>query len=321
MNPQKRKIAVASLSVVSNSTLVIFKLMVGIMTGAVSIISEAIHSGIDLLAALIALFSVRTASKPADEDHPFGHGKVENISGTIEALLIFIAAGWIIYEAVDKFRHPQPIEMIGWGIAIMLISSAVNLIVSHYLFKVGRETDSIALQADAWHLRTDVYTSAGVMGSLLIIWAGGLFVPAAGLHWIDPAAAFVVALLIIRAAYRLTIHSARDLMDAPLPSEEERIIKGLIADMYPDIHGFHKLRTRKAGSNRFIEFHIKVDPTMTVEESHNLAHRVNDIIETHFNGSHVTIHTEPCDGHCDRECISGCLLTEKQRAEIRKKPR
>lgn len=321
MDPQKRKIAVAFLSVVSNSALVILKLVVGIMTGAVSIISEAIHSGIDLLAALIAFFSVRTASKPADKTHPFGHGKVENVSGTIEALLIFVAAGWIIYEAAEKFIHPQPIETIGWGIAVMLLSSVVNIIVSHFLFKVGRETDSIALQADAWHLRTDVYTSAGVMGALLIIWMGGFFLPAVNLDWVDPAAALIVALLIIHAAYRLTIHSARDLLDVPLPSDEEKIIKGLIADMYPDLHGFHKLRTRKAGSNRFIEFHIKVDPAMTVEESHDLAHRVTDVIEAHFNGSHVTIHTEPCDGICDRECTSGCLLSEDQRAKIRRASR
>ena len=134
------------------------------MIGSVSVISEAIHSGVDLLAAVIALFAVRKSAKPADEDHPFGHDKVENISGTVEALLIFLAAGWIIFEAVKKLIDPEPLDEAGWGVAVMLLSVAANIIVSKKLFSVGEETDSVALKADAWHLATDVYTSLGVMG-------------------------------------------------------------------------------------------------------------------------------------------------------------
>ena len=177
MDVQKQKTRVALLSVISNTALVLMKLVVGIMINSVSVISEAIHSGMDLVAAIIAWFSVRTSSKPADEDHPFGHGKIENVSGTVEALLIFLAAGWIIYEAIKKFIHPEPIETAFWGVGVMLISAITNIIVSQKLFKVGRETDSVALQADAWHLRTDVYTSLGVMVGLALIWIGQWIFP------------------------------------------------------------------------------------------------------------------------------------------------
>ena len=149
----KQKSNVALLSVISNTSLVILKLIVGVMIGSVSVISEAIHSGVDLLAAIIALFAVRKSAKPADEDHPFGHDKVENISGTVEALLIFLAAGWIIFEAVKKLIEPEPLDEAGWGIAVMLLSVAANIFVSKKLFSVGEETDSVALKADAWHLR------------------------------------------------------------------------------------------------------------------------------------------------------------------------
>src|SRR5512137_1693635 len=137
----KRKASVARLSVISNTTLVLLKLAVGLAIGSVSVISEAIHSGVDLLAAIIALFAVRISGKPADQHHPFGHGKVENVSGTVEALLIFIAASWIIYEAVKKLINPQPLEEVGWGVVVMLVSAIANIIVSKMLFKVGRETD------------------------------------------------------------------------------------------------------------------------------------------------------------------------------------
>ena len=177
MDADKRKAAVATLSVVSNATLVVLKLAAGLLIGSVSVISEAIHSGVDLVASVIALVAVKQAARPPDAQHEFGHGKVENVSGTIEALLIFLAAAWIIYEAVKKLVHPEPIDAAAWGVGVMLVSAAANLFVSHRLFKVGKETDSIALQADAWHLRTDVYTSAGVMAALGLIALGRVVLP------------------------------------------------------------------------------------------------------------------------------------------------
>jgi cation diffusion facilitator family transporter len=314
---QKKKVRIARLSIISNITLMILKLITGLVIGSVSIISEAIHSGVDLLAAIIAYAAVKTSGKPADHDHPFGHGKIENISGSIEALLIFLAAGWIIYEAVKKIIHPTPIEALSWGVGVMLFSSIINWIVSHMLFTVGEETDSIALKADAWHLRTDVYTSMGVMFGLFIIWMGRYFLPDMSLQWIDPIAALAVAILIIHAAYKLTVQAARDLMDTKLPADEENYIRNLIASMYPKVHGYHRFRTRKAGSDRFIEFHMKVAPDMTVEDSHNITHEIKEQIFEHFSESSVTIHVEPCDGKCQSDCLKHCLLSEDEQKKVK----
>ena len=313
---QQRKERVAMLSVASNSTLVVFKIIVGALIGSVSIISEAIHSGMDLLAAIIAMFSVKKSHLPADEVHPFGHGKVESISGLIEAVLIFIAAFWIIFEAFKKLTSMQEVESPGWGVAVMLLSAVLNFFVSQRLFAVGKEADSIALQADAWHLRTDVYTSMGVMVSLGIIWSSHFFFVDPRIHWLDPVAAIFVAVFILKAAYDLTAQALGDLMDMKLPPDEEDWIRDVIIGHRPEIHGYHQLRTRKAGNFRFIEFHIKVDPQMTVEGSHGITRELKRFIMDKFPSSTVTIHIEPCDGNCTDICKTGCLLPESKRLEI-----
>ncbi|MEE8443461.1 MAG: cation diffusion facilitator family transporter, partial [Dehalococcoidia bacterium] len=221
MDVQRQKTAVVYLSVVTNTMLVVFKIVVGLITGSVSVLSEAIHSGMDLVAALIALFAVKKSAEPADSEHPFGHIKVESISAAVEALLIFLAAAWITYEAIQRLISPTPLEMVGWGIGVMFIAAAVNLVVSEMLFKVGRKTDSAAILADGWHLRTDVYTSLGVMVGLGLIFAGGRLFPGVDVQWIDPAMAFLVALLIVKAAYVLTTNAIRDLLDTSLPASEQ----------------------------------------------------------------------------------------------------
>ena len=313
-----RKTGVAWVSVFSNTILVILKIIIGILIGSVAVVSEAIHSGVDLLASFIALFAVKTAGKSPDEDHPFGHGKVENISGTVEAILIFIAACWILYESIQKLLTPQPIESAGWGVGIMLISASMNFFVSRKLFQVGKETDSVALEADAWHLRTDVYTSLGVMGGLGMYWAARIFW-AMNLDWVDPVAAMVVAGLIIHAAYRLTVKSARDLLDVSLPEEERWIRRELKQEGFP-IHGFHHLRTRKAGAIRFAEFHLVVDKAMSVKDSHQISSQLEKRIQDRFPNSKVIIHVEPCDGSCSRSCLNGCMVEEENRPGTRKKP-
>ncbi len=317
MDPQNRKSAVAWLSVISNTSLVVAKFVVGVLIGSVSVISEAIHSGVDLLAAVIALFAVKTSHRGADEEHPFGHGKVENISGTVEALLIFLAAGWIVYEAVHKLLAPRPIEAVGWGVAVMLVSSLVNLVVSTMLFKVGRETDSIALQADGWHLRTDVYTSAGVMVGLVLLLVGERLSPGTNLLWLDPLAAILVALLIVRAAWKLTLESGRDLLDVSLPAGEMAWIRGHLRDCGDPVRGFHHLRTRKAGPKRFVEFHLVVEKDLSVEESHRISDAITHAIKGELAGSAVTIHVEPCNGECRPACLEGCLLPPEERPTLR----
>jgi len=313
---QQRKERVAMLSVASNSILVVGKVIVGALIGSVSIISEAIHSGMDLLAAIIAMFSVKKSHLPADDVHPFGHGKVESISGLVEAALIFIAAFWIIFEALKKVASTQEMESPGWGVAVMFLSAVLNFFVSQRLFAVGKEADSIALTADAWHLRTDVYTSVGVMISLGVIWLSHFFFVDPRIHWLDPVAAILVALIILKAAYELTLQALGDLMDVKLPPDEEDWIRNVITGSKPEIHGYHQLRTRKAGNFRFIEFHIKVDPQMTVDASHNITRELKHVIMDKFPAATITIHIEPCDGNCTEICVAGCLLSEARRLRI-----
>jgi cation diffusion facilitator family transporter len=309
----QRKTAVAALSVGSNTVLVILKLAVGISTGAVSIVSEALHSAVDLLAAIIALLAVRISGRQADEDHPYGHGKYESISGAIEALLIFVAAAWIIYEAIHKLMKPTPLEAVGWGVLVMLISAVANTIVSARLFKVGRETDSLALQADAWHLRTDVYTSAGVMAGLTLIWGGKLLLPNTDLEWLDPVAAIAVAMLIIKAAWDLTAEAVRGLLDTGLDAEEREWIPQYLRGLQPRVCGYHHLHTRKGGATRYIEMHLIVDPSLSLSEGHHVTDEVMAALRERFPNVRVTIHTEPCGEDCDELCQAGCFLPAERR--------
>lgn len=308
-----KKTGAAVTSVVSNALLIALKIFVGLLIGSVAVISEAIHSGIDLMAAVIALFAVRASRREADERHPYGHGKVENISGTVEALLIFAAAVWIIYEAVHKLVTPEEIDMPVWGVGVMLVSAIVNTLVSKRLFRVGDETDSVALRADAWHLRTDVYTSVGVMVGLLVIWIVGLVSPDTDIRWLDPTVAILVALMIMKAAWDLTRESARDLLDVSLPESDIEWIPGFVKETWPAVLSFHNLRTRKAGSNRFIDFHLTVDHRMSVGEAHALGDEIVASIKDRLPESRVNIHVEPCDLECKESCVSGCSVTDAER--------
>ncbi|MCX7816761.1 MAG: cation diffusion facilitator family transporter [Syntrophales bacterium] len=315
---QVRKEKTALLSVVSNSILVLVKIVVGLSIGSLAVISEAIHSAIDLIAAIIALISVKISHRPADSDHPFGHGKIENASGAVEAILLFIASLWIIIEAVEKLRSHAPVRDLEWGALVMLFSIIMNAVVSRKLFRVGKETDSIALTADAWHLKADVLTSAGVMLALIIIMLGNKYVPGVNLAWLDPVIAILVAIMIMKAAYDLTTKAGRDLLDTRLPSDELEWIHKTISGYGPGIAGFHDLKTRKAGNFRFVEFHIKVDPNMTVEEAHSITRELKRRIKAHLPATTVTSHIEPCDGDCTQKCLQGCLLSEEKREEKRK---
>lgn len=308
-----KKTRTAALSVLSNSLLIAFKVAIGLLIGSVSVISEAIHSGVDLVAAVIALFAVRASGRAADERHPYGHGKFENVSGTIEALLIFVAAVWIMYEAVRKLIEPTEMGMPAWGVGVMLVSAIVNTAVSRRLLKVGREVDSVALRADAWHLRTDVYTSLGVMIGLLIIWIVALVSPGVNIGWLDPAIAIVVALMILRAAWNLTRESARDLLDVSLPDEDVSWIPGFVTGRWEQVRSFHNLRTRKAGPNRFIDFHVAVDDKMSVGQAHALGDEIVVAIKERLPESRVNIHIEPCDHTCPGSCAGGCSLEIQER--------
>lgn len=286
-----RKTKAAALSIASNSILVASKLFVGMMTLSVSIISEAAHSALDLFAAIIAFMSVRASGQPADREHPFGHGKIENLSGVIEAILIFVAAAWIILEAVKKLLHPEPVRAVYWGLLVMGMSVVANTLISRYLFKVARETDSIALEADGHHLSTDVWTSVGVFAGLGLIEILRFF-QVSWAHVIDPIVALCVAAMIIRVSLWLTWKAAGPLLDVRLPDEELVELREMVMRT-PRIIGYHKLRTRKSGPYREIDFHLIVPGNMAVDEAHAIAENIEDQMRDRFPNTHVVTHIEP----------------------------
>lgn len=286
MISSNRKVRVALLSIISNATLIIFKIVAGIVSGSVSIISEAIHSSMDLLASIIAFFSVKASSKPADDDHPFGHGKIENISGVIEGVLILVASIMIIVQAIKKIYNPRPIENEWVAILVMFISGLVNFIVSTKLYKVGEEEDSMALKADALHLKTDIYTSLGVGIGILLI-------KITKIHILDSIVAILVAFLIIKEAVELTKNGFDELIDKRLSDEEENEIKDIIERCKSEFIDYHKLKTRKSGNVKHIDFHITLDKNTTVKEAHDIIGDIKKEMNKSIKNSRVTIHIDP----------------------------
>lgn len=278
------KVSIARLSIVSNTLLLFLKLAVGIISGSVSIMSEAIHSSMDLIASIIAFFSVSVSDNPPDSRHPYGHGKIENISGVIEALLIFVAAIWIIYEAVKKlFGEDIELNTIGLGSIVMLISAAVNFFVSKKLYKVARETNSLALEADALHLKTDVYTSLGVAAGLGLIMITGI-------NWLDPAVAILVALFIIRESYHLLKRAFSPLIDTAWSDKDITELENSLKRLEVK---YHDLRTRLAGNYRFVDLHIQIPEDVSVGSAHQYCDEIEDELKGYFDNLTVTIHVEP----------------------------
>jgi len=278
------KIRIARLSVLSNSLLIIMKLIVGFLSGSVSIISEAIHSSMDLIAAVIAFFSVKVSDTPPDSRHPYGHGKVENISGVIEAILIFIAAILIIFEAVRKLLGEATVlDKIWIGSLVMIVSAGINTYVSHRLYKVAHETKSVALEADALHLKTDVYTSIGVAIGLALIMITGI-------KWLDPVVAILVALFIIKESYTLLKRAFTPLLDTAWNEDEIEDLESRLNNLEVN---YHSLRTRIAGNYRFIDIHVEVPANETVGESHKYCDHIENALMSVYENLNVTIHIEP----------------------------
>jgi len=291
---QREVIRAARQSVYSNAFLLVFKLWIGLLMGSISVLSEAVHTAIDLAAAVVANFSVKKSREPADEVHTFGHGKFENISGSFEALLIFLASLIIIYESINKILGEVVIEFLGAGIVVMGSSALINLYVSRKIMGVARKHESLALEVDAYHLSTDVYTSLGVFAGLILIKLTGFKV-------LDPIIAIMVALVIIimRTAYALTKRSMGGLMDVRLSEEEENIIKSIIADHYTHFAEFHSLRTRKSGPERFVDLHLVVPREQHISEAHDFCDHLEKDIRKRIPNLNLLIHVEPCEEDCE----------------------
>lgn len=292
MDRGQEKIAIARLSVYSNTTLVVLKVVSGTLMGSVAVISEAIHSGIDLVAALMARYSVKKSAEPADKEHMYGHGKYENLSGMVEGALIFVAAAFIIYEASLKFIEAPQVKILYIGMAIMAFSAVLNYYVSRRLAAVARKTDSLALEADAYHLRTDVWTSVGVFAALGLI-------QLTGLRFFDPMVAMIVAVFIIHAAYDIATRSAEGLLDRSLPEAEMKLIEQAVRGHGGKVLSFHKLRTRKMGSERQIDLHVVVPMNMSIKDGHSLVEELEADIKRALPESIIVVHIEPCDENCE----------------------
>lgn len=297
------KTGAAGLSIGTVALLSLLKIAVGIISGSVSIIAQAIDSLLDLFASLVTFFSLRFAGKPADREHPFGHGKAESISGVVQGGLIFAAAAYIFYQAVTRIVVGADIEYVTAGIVVMAVCIVVSIIVSRHLLRVARKTDSAALEANARNLATDVYTALGVL-------AGLVAVRISGLNILDPIIAIGVALFILKTAYDVVRKSFPHLIDVKLPEDEEALIESTMREHMGELVGFHSLRTRKAGSERYIELHMIMARDASVERAHNLCDHLEEDIKSKLPNASVTIHVEPCDRECD-SCPDNCPLDQR----------
>ncbi|MGV3272168.1 cation diffusion facilitator family transporter [Bacillus sp. CIS52] len=277
---------IAFLSVISNSLVVMLKIAVGMVTGSVAILSEAIHSFLDLIAAFIAFISVRISKKPADTGHPYGHGKVENLSGTIETMLIFAAGIWMIYECIQKLVNPEPVHLPVLGIVVMLAGALINLIVSKLVKREAVKVNSVAMKSNALHLLTDVYTSLGVAASLLVVTLTKWYI-------LDPIIGMVLAVYIIYEAFKLMKEAFPPLIDTRLSEEEEKTILEIIETFHHEFIEIHDFRTRRSGPQEYIDFHMVVASHVTIKDVHDLCDRIERDITDEFKQAQVMIHPEP----------------------------
>lgn len=286
MDFERKKKTAACLSITSNGLIILFKLVAGIVTGSMSIISEAIHSMSDFLASVITFFAVIRSSEPADKEHPFGHGKYEDVAGFIEGILILLASFYIIWESCKKIVCNNFVEFNSTiGIIVMSIAIIANLLVSSYLFIVAKNTGSIALKADAKHLSTDVYSSLGVLIGLILIKITGITI-------LDPLIAIFVAFIILKTGSTIIKETLNDLLDGKLPDEDIKIIENII-NSCDKIYGFTNLKSRKCGPNRDIDITILCEESMSIKECHNICDELETKIRDILPNTLITIHCEP----------------------------
>lgn len=284
-NAAQSKREAARWSLASNAGLLALKGGVGLLTGSVGIVAEVVNSAADLIASSVAWLSVRASDEPPDERHAYGHGKIENLSGVLTALMVLGGAAYAIREAVMQIFRPTPLTHLALGVGVMAISATVNVIVSRHLLRVGRETDSPAVTADGHHLRTDVLTSLGVLAGLILV-------QVTHRRWWDSVAALAVSVIIVRVGYHLALDAIGTLSDAALPPSEENVLEQALLS-HPGVLGFHKLRTRKSGSHRHVDVHVQFADTLSFVEAHQLTEELEEALRRTLPNLHPIIHAEP----------------------------
>lgn len=278
----------AWLSIAAALSTILLKGVAWWMTGSVGLLSDALESFVNLAGALMALAMLSLAAMPADEDHAHGHGKAEYFSSAFEGFLILIAALCIAYAAVERLLHPQPIEAVGIGLAVSVVASLINFATAHTLMKVGRQHNSITLEAGAHHLLTDVWTSAGVIVGVALVWLTDWL-------WLDPVIALFVAANIVWTGWQLLQRSAAGLMDASIPGEQLKAVETVLDEYRNQGLDFHALRTRQAGTRAFITLHVLVPGAWTVQLGHDWLERIEADIRAAAPNAHVTTHLEPIE--------------------------
>jgi cation diffusion facilitator family transporter len=276
----------AWLSVGAALCTIVLKAFAWRLTDSVGLLSDAIESFVNLAGALMALGMLSVAARPANDSHAYGHTKAEYFSSAFEGVLILAAAVWIAVEAVERLTDPRPIVSASIGLAVAALATAVNLATARILMSVGREAKSIALEADAHHLFTDVWTSIGVIAGVGLVWVTGWL-------WLDPTIALLVAANIVWTGWHLARRSAAGLMDASLPGAELKQIEAILAAYRQQGLEFHALRTRQAGSRAFVTMHVLVPGAWTVQQGHEWSERIEADLRRALPGVHVTTHIEP----------------------------
>ena len=296
------KIRAERVAIAAAASLAVGKLATGVLTNSIGLLSAAVDSLFDVAISTLNLLSIRIADSPADEGHPFGHGKAENLAGLVQTAIIAAVGGWLLVEALRRLIRGTRPEHAEWGIVVMLISAVVSWLITRHLQRVGRETDSVVLMADALHYRTDVWTSSGVLAGLVLLWVTG-----SGIF--DAIIGITVACVILASAYRLLMRSVNDLMDAALPAAEQRAIEEVI-HRHRFVVSHRDLRTRRSGSQRHIDFTILACRHLPLGEAHDLVDHIEKEIETTIPGAHVVVHAEPVVPDCHEG--APCVLSARR---------
>ena len=283
--------------------LITVKAIVAGLTGSISITAQATDSFLDLVAVVITLFAVRVAVMPADEEHPFGHGKAEGIAAIVQAVLIVGAGGLIVYSAIRRIVDGATVEMAEAGIGVMLFSTVVSIFLARHLGRVSRATGSLALEASARNIAADIYSAAGVFVAMVVIRLTGLTV-------LDPIIAIGVAVLILKSAYDVTRRSVGELADVRLPEEDEKVLTATIIEHRGQLSSFHAIRSRKAGDQRFIDLHLVMPRDASLEKAHEMCDHLEEDIKTRLPSTSVTIHVEPCRVECWECYVVSCSLRQ-----------
>lgn len=283
------KTRAAAVSIASNSCLIVLKAAAGLVTGSVGLLSDAVHSLMDLIASLIAWASVRKADLPADASHRYGHEKLEDLAAGAQALLLLVGAVFIAVEAIRRLINGGELSSVGVGIAVAGAAAVVNLIVSAYLERTGRTTGSTALHANAADLRTDAIVSLGVLVALVVV-------KLTGAHWVDPVVGLLVAAAITRTGARILIDASRRLADEALPPDELAALQQVVASFTGnEVVGYHDLRARHVGSNHQVDLHLQFAAGTSLERAHYVSHQLQDAIVARLPGTTVLVHLEPED--------------------------